>query len=404
MLRRRVAMALLGLAVAMTVLLLGVLRIADEWIEDPALEDLMQHQLSFVLQQHVESGALAPELRFYRPAAGGPPPPEALLELEPGLHQEVGIGEESWRVLVRELGPGDRAYLAYALGFIERREQVLGYIAGGGILVLLLLAAWLSRRVAARALAPFAELVEQIRALDPQHAGQRLAAPEADGELAVIVDAINNHLTQLETLVERERAFAAGASHELRTPLALIQGSAEQLAAAPGAEPRVVERLRRGMREATQKLEALLALSRTREAPPHEALALAEWLPAASESLLAGDGSARVRWVTAPAQLVAPPGAARIVFGNLLQNALRADPAGEVSVTVAPGRVVVEDRGPGVPPEVLPHVFEPGFRGRQGGSGMGLYIARAVAERYGWRVSLQNREGGGARAEWSFAS
>ena len=72
-------------------------------------------------------------------------------------------------------------------------------------------------------------------------------------------------------------------------------------------------------------------------------------------------------------------------------------------VTIAPGQVTVEDRGPGLAAEVLPRVFEPGFRGREGGSGMGLYIAHAIAERYGWQLRIDNREGGGARAEWKFA-
>jgi signal transduction histidine kinase len=156
------------------------------------------------------------------------------------------------------------------------------------------------------------------------------------------------------------------------------------------------------MKEVTQQLDALLSLSRTRESPPVQELELAQWLPEASESLLAGGKAGRVRWSGGPARLVAPPGAARIVFGNLLQNALLADPAGEIVVTVAPGRVTVEDRGPGLKPEVLPRVFEPGFRGREGGSGMGLYIARAIADRYGWSLSMQNREGGGARAQWTF--
>jgi signal transduction histidine kinase len=357
--RRRVAFGLLGLIVGTAFLLLGLLWVADEWIEDPALADLMDEEMSFLLElpspheaRHEQS-----RMRYYRPAdARSPPLPEALRALEPGLHQEVTLGEATWRVLVREVGPGDAAYLAYELDYVQARENLLALVAGVAIVVLLLAAA-----------------------------------------------AVRAYLRQLEALVERERAFAAAASHELRTPLALIHGSAEQLADAGSADPRVVARLRRGMKEATHQLEALLALSRTRESPPVQELELAQWLPQASESLLAGEHAGRVRWAGAPAKLVAPPGAARIVFGNLLQNALLADPSGEIVVTVAPGRVTVEDRGPGLKAEVLPRVFEPGFRGREGGSGMGLYIANAIAERYGWSLSLRNREGGGARAEWRFA-
>jgi signal transduction histidine kinase len=358
-LKRRLAYGLLGLMAGTALLLVGLLWVADEWIEDPALKDLMQQEIAFLIKlpaPHQER-ALQQRLRYYRPAdAESPPLPAELRGLEPGLHQEVTMGGETWRVLVRRVAPGDLAYLAYELDYVQAREQLLAAVATVAVLVLLLAA------VAVRA-----------------------------------------YLRQLETLVERERAFAAAASHELRTPLALIHGSAEQLADTGHADPRAVARLRRGMREVTHQLDALLALSRTRESPPVQELELLSWLPVACESLIAGDDAARVRWTGTPAPLVAPPGAARIVFGNLLQNALHADRGGEVTVTVAPGRVVVEDRGPGVAPEMLPRVFEPGLSGREGGTGMGLYIARAIADRYGWSLDLQNRDGGGARAEWRFS-
>jgi signal transduction histidine kinase len=358
-LHRRVAFGLLGLIVGTALLLLGLLWVADEWIEDPALAGLMDEELSFLLRLPSPHDARQAQsrMRFYRPAdARSPALPEPLRGLGPGLHQEVAIGDESWRVLVREVAPGDLAYLGYELGSVQARERLVAVVAGAAIVVLLLAAG-----------------------------------------------AVRAYLRQLEALVERERAFAAAASHELRTPLALIHGSAQQLADSGTADPRVVSRLRRGMKEATHQLDALLALSRTRESPPVEELDLGQWLPQASESVLAGETPARVRWVQSPATLVAPPGAARIVFGNLLQNALLADPTGVIVVTVEPGRVMVEDRGPGLKAEVLPRVFEPGFRGREGGSGMGLYIAHAIADRYGWGLTLQNREGGGARAEWRFA-
>lgn len=403
MLRRRVSAALLSLIVATAILLGGFLWLADEWVEDAALEDLLEREMQAV----VESGAAGPQtaaLRYFRPAdPASPPLPESLRGLEPGLHQEVEVGDAPWRVLVREVAPGDRVYLMYLIDFIEARERLLAMLAAAAIGLLLIGAGGLSRRIADHALAPLEDLLAQIRRLDPDRRGQRLELAEPDSELAVIVRAINSHLGQLEGLVERERAFAAAASHELRTPLSLIRGSAEILAGQPAIEPRLLDRLQRGVREATEQLEALLALSRTRESPPVEALRLDEWLPGAADSMLAETGGAgRVRWTCAPARLVAPPGAARIVFGNLLQNALRADPAGTVAVTITPGAVVVEDHGPGIPAEVLPHAFEPGFRGRQGGSGMGLYIARALAERYGWTLSLRNRPEGGARAEWRF--
>jgi two-component system sensor histidine kinase KdpD len=95
------------------------------------------------------------------------------------------------------------------------------------------------------------------------------------------------------------------------------------------------------------------------------------------------------------------------VLINLLENAARHTPPGtpvELSAR-AEGRgdggseVVVEvaDRGPGIPPDILPRVFEKFFRGPgAGGTGLGLAICRAVVEAHGGTIEAANREGGGA--------
>jgi len=406
MLRRRVRWTVAGIVVAMALLLRLLLGLQDAWVEDAALRDLLEHEMTFLVASEAMPRTGAPRssaLHYYRPARGGAPPPPEVAHLRPGLREEVRIGEELWRVLVRDVAPGDRAWLLYQITFVEQREEVLAFAATASFLVLLF-GAWAFGRFATdRALAPLDELVSQIRRLDPDRRGQRVAVPAPDSELQVIADAINRHLEVLEAMVERERSFAAAASHELRTPLAVIQGSAEMLAAQPRDPARPLARMRRAVQEAREQLEALLALSRTRESPPLEELRLHEWLPGAGESLVGEFPDARVTWACVPTTLVAPPGAVRIVFGNLLRNALRVAPRGEIRITVEPGRVAVEDDGPGVADEIRPRVFEPGFRGREGGTGMGLYIAKAIADRYGWHLALGNRpEGRGACAEWRF--
>ena len=140
---RGVAFGLLGLMVGTALLLLGLLWVADEWIEDPALEGLMEEELSFLLRlpSPHEARAETSRMRFYRPAdAGSPALPEALRDLAPGLHQEVTLGGETWRVLVREVAPGDRAYVAYELDYVQARENLVAGVAGVAIVVLLLAA------------------------------------------------------------------------------------------------------------------------------------------------------------------------------------------------------------------------------------------------------------------------
>jgi signal transduction histidine kinase len=405
-LRRRLSLTL-GLLVIGAAALVGLaLWLSDQYIEDAAIQDLLEHELESLVatSSSPQDKARRPStLIYYRPRLNPEPAvPSAVYELPPGYHQEIEIGGASFNVLVRDLGPGDRVWLTYDVSFVERRES--GLAATLGILLLLLAATtpWLARSIAKRMLAPLDELVTQLRTLNPERRGERLALPAAESEVLVMAQALNNYMAQLDALVERERVFAAAASHELRTPLAVIQGAAEMLAlTAPTAAP--LKRIERALREARQSLDSLLALSRVWEKPPLQTLQLAQLLPELAEHYALERPDTRLRWdITQPVPLQAPPGAAAVVFTNLLRNALRAGRGGEVSVRIEPGRVVILDNGPGIPEQELPHVFDPGFSGRDGGTGMGLYVARALATRYGWTLELVNRPGGGAEARWNF--
>jgi signal transduction histidine kinase len=109
------------------------------------------------------------------------------------------------------------------------------------------------------------------------------------------------------------------------------------------------------------------------------------------------------------AVVLAQPAALKRVLGNLIGNALRhGGGAAEVSVSTTPAGevvVVVADRGPGIARDQLDAVFQPFYRvdparGRAAGagSGLGLYIARDLAQRSGGRLTLAHRDGGGLEA------
>ena len=134
--------------------------------------------------------------------------------------------------------------------------------------------------------------------------------------------------------------------------------------------------------------------------PASETLLLHERLPELCASQI---DARKVLWQLAPCTVTAPPGAVAIIVSNLLRNALRAAPKpGGVRVRLDAQQLAVEDDGPGVPVADLPHVFAPRTRGHDGGTGMGLYIARTLAERLGWTLTLENRVGGGAIARLVF--
>lgn len=89
--------------------------------------------------------------------------------------------------------------------------------------------------------------------------------------------------------------------------------------------------------------------------------------------------------------------------GNLVLNAVEASPAGaEVAVTTALRddehvEVIIDDLGPGVPPEVRERVFEPYFTTKEGGTGLGLAMVYKVVAEHGGRIEIEDRPGGGGR-------
>jgi len=397
-LRRRLAATLVGLTAISALLLSVVFLVMERYVEKATLGTLLEREMSYRIRANTVPalGDMQGEtLRFYRPALGGTQPPHTLTDLAPGRYDSLAIGEQRFFVLVQAIRPGDTAYLSYSDGAMEAREQLLFLALFAALVLISLIGFWISARLARETLAPLDGLVAELRALDPEQRGQRLRPPDADSELAVIADALNAYMQRLDELVERERAFSAAASHELRTPLAVIRGATEILEASSGGSAPLA-RIQRATHAAQQDLDALLWLSRAGEPPVAEVLPLHERLKALCAPHIDADA---VQWTLAACTVTAPPGAVAIIVSNLLRNALRAAPKpGGVRVQLTATTLTVDDDGPGVPEADLPQVFAPRTRGHDGGTGMGLYIAATLASRLGWRLSLENRPGGGARA------
>lgn len=403
-LRRRLAVALVGLTVAAAAVQGFSYWAAERWVERSSLQDLLERELAHRIDTGAAASAAPADdaaLHYYRPGSRAATP-SALARLAPGWYERVTTDGRDYRALVRDAAPDDRVYLLYDISPLESRERQLLLLFGLGTIAVGALALWISRRLAARALAPLDALVAEIRALNPEARGVRLHVA-GDPELQIIAEALDGYMQRLDALIERERAFAAAASHELRTPLAVIAGAAELLAAKPPDGARPLARIERAVAQARMDLDALLALSR-RDEPAAAMLALDQLLVEWAEPHAAAQPAAVLEWQLAPVALAAPPGSLHIVFTNLLRNALRAAGAGgRVTVRLEPGCLRVLDDGPGIPADELPHVFEPHFRGRDGGTGIGLYVAKALAQRHGWRLGLVNRDSRGACAELRWA-
>ena len=276
----------------------------------------------------------------------------------------------------------------------------------------LLIGRWLSIRV----MSPVIDLARRVQAMGRTGRPEPLAPHFANDEVGQVAVALDGYSDKLTALVERDREFNADVSHELRTPLSVISGTTELMLASDSISDKTRERLMRIDRAAKQSTEltnALLLLSRSERSAPVDGETtdvgkIVEQVVEVYRSHL-GRKPVEVRCVIEqPIEVVAPSSVVAVALGNLIGNAFKYTPKGEVVITVGAGRgkVTVEDSGPGIKREDAEKLFERGVRGDSAagskGAGLGLAIVRRLCELYDWRVSLGPRPQGGAVATLDF--
>ncbi len=324
--------------------------------------------------------------------------------LESALTQRTGeprqlsreqVAGEVWYWVALPSGGG-----LISVGFPIRRVDVhpiltLLISSALGLVIALLAATWLARRIAA----PLDRLARAVGRLGH---GQTPEVLDTSGpqELALLASRFNQLSGQVRELLAERTTLLAGLSHDLRTPLARMRLALALLEQQPSA--RTLAQLDRDVEEMDRLVGDVLDLARGLDG---EAPATLE-LPAFLHELAAGSSQpARVAVSCPPLTLQAAPRSLRRALGNLLENALHYSGtlAVELQAQATPHgvRIDVLDRGPGIPPDQLDAVFQPFYRidsarsPGTGGAGLGLAIVRQLAQANGWQITLQARDGGG---------
>jgi len=297
------------------------------------------------------------------------------------------------------------------------RHLLLG---SSGLLGLgLLLAAFLAHRASA----PLRQLAAAAERLGEGKLGTQVEVRHATPEVGQAVAAFNRMSRQLEALDAHSKALQArqhlgeigelarGLAHTLRNPLNALGLSLDELAGrAPGDDEtaRLAGAARRQIRRIDQRIRSFLALASQGGGAerPVDLAALAQ--DVVLEALQDNQQRVRIELDAGDEPLpsiTAVEAELRAVLQALVVNAVEASPAGAtVRVRLRPaagGELEVEvlDRGPGLPPAVRQRLFTPHLSTKANGSGMGLFLAhRITTTRYGGRLTLDDRAGGGTRA------
>lgn len=281
-----------------------------------------------------------------------------------------------------------------------------------------LLVGWIVGRV----LAPLHAVTDELRQWGKART-KPLALADVPAEILPLALATNDLVTRLQAQIEFRQNFISDAAHELRTPLTALRLQAGNLSgsAASSEQAALIKDMEEGVRRMSSMVGQLLKLARADAAAAIRSPAPVDLDRAIAASVqdvlpLATAKAIDIGMTTPFAQAVlADPDDLRTLIGNLVDNAVRYTPRGgcvDLAVERAGHEIIFEvrDSGPGIPEPLLDRVFERFVRVAGSdveGSGLGLPIVKAIAERCGARVALVNRQdcaGLVARVRFSSAS
>jgi signal transduction histidine kinase len=264
--------------------------------------------------------------------------------------------------------------------------------------------AWFAVR---HGLAPLQGAARQVEQIDVDALDRSRLSEDVPVEVAPFVHSVNEALQRLDAWAVRQRRFTANAAHELRTPLAVMRARLDNAKASPlkfelASDASQLRAIVEQMLIATRLFEGQAPLDQTIDLSRALGAVVADLLPLAID---------RGRFIdfesAAPnARVRGNERALACVFANLVDNAMRAEPAGGTIIVrvTAEGRVTIADHGEGVAPGHREMIFEPFWRKSDStsGAGLGLAIAKEIVDAHRGYIRVEETDGGGATFALAF--
>ncbi len=328
-----------------------------------------------------------------------------------GAPQSVRVEgvRQTFRVVVHEqngktvyLGLSDRG----ASRLLHRFARRLAGVWCGMFLLGFVISYWSARSNLLRV----ERITETVARIGTEDLEERLPEPANSDEISRLASTFNRMLDRIQSSVNQLRTVTDSVAHDLKSPVTSIRGTLESALCETGNE-----NWRESVGEAIENLDRLLLLLNTTldlaeaeagalqldRAPVDLSVAVAQLVDLYQPAM-----SDREHKVTLDLEehvfVEADPVLLKRVISNLLENELTHLPAGhQITVQLhshgGSAELVVEDDGPGFPPEIIPRAFERFVKGKHSpGHGLGLAFVNAVVQAHGGAVNLFARSGGGA--------
>jgi two-component system OmpR family sensor kinase len=341
-----------------------------------------------------------------------------------GLHTVAGgLENDGIRVIVIPLEVLGRKYFGVVAQDLDEQSDRLERAASAvayGIPLALLVAAAGGYLLARKSLAPVTSMSVKARQISAETLAERIAVDNEHDELGFLAMTLNDLLGRLQHAFESQRSFMADASHELRTPMAIIQGEADVALTRrdrPSDEYREsIEVIQKAAGRLTRIIQNLFLLARADAGSypmTRTRFYVDELLIDCARAMrsVAGAKGVTVTCDTPTDLLIhADEELVHRMFLNLVDNAVKFTPKGgrvDIRAVLMRGSYVVRvsDTGVGIPSTEAPRIFNRFFRGdrlrrrmtgNESGAGLGLPIARWIAEAHEGTVVMERSDEGGS--------
>jgi heavy metal sensor kinase len=338
----------------------------------------------------------------------------------PTFETVEGLGPHPVRLLTMPVMEGKRLANLIQVGMslqsiTETRVRFLLVMAALLPIGLLLAGSggWLLAR---RALQPVVRMADAAQRISAEHLTQRVDETGSGDELDHLAKTLNQMLSRLDAAFSQIRQFSASASHELQTPLTILKGELEVALRSPRTPEEYRAALTSSLEEVdriAQLVEGLLLLSRAEAGVlkmDRQPVDLTQLIAEVYSrlKLLAESRSIELRLgATAPVSIPGDREHLRRLLLNLTDNAIKyTEPGGVVVLSLRNEEnlacILVEDSGIGISGEEVGKVFQPFYRTGEArskaadGTGLGLCIARSIAEAHGGSIEVESRPGEGS--------
>lgn len=325
-------------------------------------------------------------------------------------------------VLVDRPGPVDFVLqVAAPTDRVDKAHKNLLVFFGFSIPIVLILATASGFYLSGRALNPVREIISTAQRITAMQLNERVPVPKTEDEIADLAHALNGLLDRLEKAFLSLESLIGEASHQIKTPLAILRGELDLMGSKPRSPNEMEDFLQTASHEVgylSRVVEDIILLARMDAGSQMLVLQPLELQEVLLETVVRINKLAEKKQihitVEAPQSIpfIGDPDLLRSMMEALLENAVKYSSAGRPIATRLEDKgltveLTIDDNGPGIPADALPKIFDRFFRSSStrravAGAGLGLAIAKKIAELHDGRIAAHNRPEGGARFTVTF--